>query len=141
LGHGDDAYRRLPTVIEGLIGHKVVQASCFGAHNAVLTDKGLVFMWGSGTVRLSLDLPVRDSNPGAMWCAVQQDGKLGQGDNESHFAPVLVRTLEGTGVKSIACGYDFTAALTVEGHLFTCTILRFSCKPIYEPVDVSLQRG
>jgi alpha-tubulin suppressor-like RCC1 family protein len=51
---------------------------------------------------------------------VQKDGQLGQGDNESHFAPVLVRALEGTGVKSIACGYDFTAALTVEGHLFTC---------------------
>lgn len=83
-------------MIEGLKGKKVVQATCFGAHNAVLTDAGQVFMWGSGT-----------------------DGKLGQGDNESHFAPVLVRALEDKGIKSIQCGYDFAAAINVEGHLFT----------------------
>jgi alpha-tubulin suppressor-like RCC1 family protein len=52
----------------------------------------------------------------------QQDGKLGQGDNESHFAPVLVRALEDKGIKSIQCGYDFAAAINVEGHLFTCTL-------------------
>lgn len=56
LGHGDDAYRRLPTMVEGLKGKKVVQATCFGAHNAVLTDVGQVFMWGSGTVRHSPSL-------------------------------------------------------------------------------------
>jgi alpha-tubulin suppressor-like RCC1 family protein len=50
LGHGDDAYRRLPTLIEGLQGKVVVKATCVGAHNAVLTSEGQVFMWGSGTV-------------------------------------------------------------------------------------------
>jgi E3 ubiquitin-protein ligase HERC2 len=51
-----------------------------------------------------------------------QDGKLGQGDNENHFAPVLVQALEGKGITSIACGYDFAAAINVDGHLFTCTL-------------------
>lgn len=54
LGHGDDAYRRLPTRIEALKGKKVLHASCLGAHNAVLTDDRQIFMWGSGTVRLIL---------------------------------------------------------------------------------------
>jgi hypothetical protein len=35
---------------------------------------------------------------------------------------VLVRALEGKGIKSIQCGYDFAAAINVEGHLFTCTL-------------------
>ncbi len=37
LGHGDEAYRRLPTLIESLKEEKVVQASCLGAHTAALT--------------------------------------------------------------------------------------------------------
>lgn len=48
-----------------------------------------------------------------------QDGKLGQGDEQSHNAPVPVR-FDGKNVKSVVCGYDFTAALTEEGYLFTC---------------------
>jgi alpha-tubulin suppressor-like RCC1 family protein len=51
-------------MIEGLKSKKVVQATCFGAHNAVLTDAGQVFMWGSGTVRRSPSLTTSSEGNG-----------------------------------------------------------------------------
>lgn len=97
LGHGDEAYQRLPKRIDALKDHRVTQITTFGAHSGVLTDKAQVWMWGSG-----------------------KDGRLGQGDDKNHSIPVKVTFPDSSQkVTQLVCGFDFTTALTNQGQLYT----------------------
>ncbi|KAL6843932.1 hypothetical protein ACP4OV_026503 [Aristida adscensionis] len=75
--------------VEGLLKTEFVkQISSGSSHVAVLTSNGKVFTWGKGS-----------------------EGQLGLGDYVNRSSPTLVVALEGRHVESIACGYNFTAAV------------------------------
>ena len=69
LGLGDKAgaSKLRPTKVEGLEGHRVVEASCGGTHTVVVTDEGRIFIWGRGSF-----------------------GRLGTGTEKNYFRPVEV---------------------------------------------------
>ena len=46
-------------------------------------------------------------------------GKLGLGNSTAKSTPAKVEGMCGQGVKKVACGTQFTVALTRDGRLFT----------------------
>lgn len=67
LGEKGGASKLTPRRVEGLEGHRVVEASCGGTHTLVVTAEGRMFIWGRGSF-----------------------GRLGTGNEQNHFAPVEV---------------------------------------------------
>ncbi|KAE9006580.1 hypothetical protein PR003_g16815 [Phytophthora rubi] len=97
LGHGDMRDRAVPRKVMSLLRESVVNASCGGAHTAVLTAKGTVFTFGRG-----------------------RNGRLGLGDNKWRDTPhPIVGFPQGTRISQVVCGWNFTAALDREGNIFT----------------------
>ncbi|CAI5713012.1 unnamed protein product [Peronospora effusa] len=97
LGHGDMRDRAVPRKVMSLLRESVVNASCGGAHTAVLTAKGTVYMFGRG-----------------------RNGRLGLGDNKWRDTPhPIVRFPKGTCISHVVCGWNFTAALDRQGNIFT----------------------
>ena len=68
LGDKSGASKLRPTLVERLVGLRVVEASCGGTHTVVVTDEGRIFIWGRGSF-----------------------GRLGTGTERNHFSPVEVK--------------------------------------------------
>ncbi|XP_073099233.1 PH, RCC1 and FYVE domains-containing protein 1 isoform X1 [Elaeis guineensis] len=80
---------KLPCLVEDkLVGESVGEVACGSYHVAVLTTRSKVYTWGKGA-----------------------NGRLGHGDLEDRKTPTLVEALKDRGVKHIACGANFTAAI------------------------------
>ena len=57
---------------------------------------------------------------GHVWsCGDGDYGKLGRGGSDSCKSPQLVERLKGQYVVQVHCGLQFSAAVTVDGKLFT----------------------
>jgi hypothetical protein len=90
------------SVERALFGARVVKISCGGAHHAALTglfaipDSGYVYTWGNG-----------------------QDGRLGHDSSLSESEPRVVLALLDYKVADVSAGGAHTAAVTVDGSLFT----------------------
>ncbi|KAG7389827.1 hypothetical protein PHYBOEH_007222 [Phytophthora boehmeriae] len=97
LGHGDMRDRAVPRKVMSLLRENIINASCGGAHTAVLTAKSTVFTFGRG-----------------------RNGRLGLGDNKWRDTPHQIVALpQGTRITHVVCGWNFTAALDREGSVFT----------------------
>jgi alpha-tubulin suppressor-like RCC1 family protein len=94
--NGGEGARQLPSIMEPLLGLKVVQVCCGGQHAAVLTAEGHIMTWGRGRF-----------------------GRLGHGDHQNCDAPTLVERLRDIKCVKIACGFAYTAVVTQHGHLYT----------------------
>lgn len=96
LGHGTSDDKLLPTQVQALAGHSVVDVALGSgdSHSLCVTDEGTVFAWGDGDF-----------------------GKLGNGSCAGSSAPVQVESLPM--VSRVFCGSQFSVALTFDGHVFT----------------------
>eukprot|EP00941_MAST-03F_sp_MAST-3F-sp1_P005053 g5053.t1 len=96
LGHGDNAWKYVPRLVEALRGKQISQVTCGSYHTAAVTVDGKLFTWGGGMY-----------------------GKLGHGDETGHSTPCLVETLVGKTIVQIACGSRHTVALRMDGEVYT----------------------
>eukprot|EP01094_Clydonella_sp_ATCC50884_P028437 TRINITY_DN8529_c0_g1_i1.p1 TRINITY_DN8529_c0_g1~~TRINITY_DN8529_c0_g1_i1.p1 ORF type:complete len:632 (+),score=133.57 TRINITY_DN8529_c0_g1_i1:274-1896(+) len=97
LGHGHERDRFTPSLVSALKGKKVIQVACGDYHTGALLEGGQVFMWGKAA-----------------------NGRLGHGDEgEIEAAPRQVEALRDLPVVHIACGYVSSAAVTIDGTVFT----------------------
>jgi RCC1 and BTB domain-containing protein len=75
---------------------KVVFVAAHQSHTACITEDEDAYTWGNG-----------------------KKGKLGHGDERSHFTPKLVEGLAGKKVKELACGGHHTLVRTEDGRVFS----------------------
>ena len=51
LGHGDKQHQYTPKRVENLVGVRLKQSACGGAHTAVCSESGEVYTFGKGECR------------------------------------------------------------------------------------------
>ncbi len=95
LGHGNSKDQHTPALVKALEGINVEQIAAGQAHALALTEDGRVFSWGSG-----------------------EFGRLGHGDASNMDTPTQIVAFAEETVNSIACGNNFSAAVSNNG-LFT----------------------
>ncbi|XP_057857304.1 uncharacterized protein LOC131066540 isoform X2 [Cryptomeria japonica] len=99
LGYGDaigivDVIQ--PRIVKGTRDFHFVRVACGAAHSLALTGSGEVYSFGQGTF-----------------------GALGSGNREISSTPIHIDELWGLGIIQIACGENHSAALSVDGQVFT----------------------
>ncbi|HAT50861.1 MAG TPA: hypothetical protein DCS88_11065, partial [Alphaproteobacteria bacterium] len=129
LGTGNKVSAKGPGRVRTLEGVFIEKVVC-GNHTAALSDKGELYIWGTGPFgekllpwRISTPVPLRDLDIGGCFGAAidlskhvwtwgtNASGELGQGDFKQRKAPTLVPSLGKKSVRSIACGSNFVVAL------------------------------
>lgn len=97
LGHGDEADRCVPTLVEALSVNHVTFVACGGHHSATISDAGGQLMtWGGGAF-----------------------GKLGHGNRLAQTSPKLVTALQNKKLVQASLGPHHSAALTQKGEVYT----------------------
>lgn len=87
LGHGSDAPIRKPTLVEGLIGKKIVHVAVGALHCLAVTETGQVYAWGDN-----------------------DHGQQGNSTTTVNRKPALVHGLEGYKITKVACGSSHSIA-------------------------------
>lgn len=106
LGHGNKESLYVPSMIESLCPHKIMYIECGGYHNAAVSEKGEVWVWGRGDVnQLGID-----------FFHLQKD-QIGF----VSLNPVKIQDLaqENVFIKSVACGEAHTLLLDSEGKIYS----------------------
>jgi alpha-tubulin suppressor-like RCC1 family protein len=149
LGRGSTESTAEPGLVVGLQGQHVVQVACGEAHSAAITKEGRLYVWGSSNdgqvgirgARGSYSSPMKiDAVVGVrvmeVACGARHTmaltdggqvlswgrgghGRLGHGGAACEDAPRHVEGLRGVDVVHIAAGGMHSAAVSVDGLLYT----------------------
>ncbi|XP_052796353.1 E3 ubiquitin-protein ligase HERC2-like isoform X2 [Mya arenaria] len=87
LGHGSDAHVRRPTLVEGLVGKKIVHVAVGALHCLAVTENGQVYAWGDN-----------------------DHGQQGNSTTTVNRKPALGHGLEGYKITKVACGSSHSIA-------------------------------
>lgn len=130
LGLGNKRSTNIPTKIKDFDQHKIVKIAC-GHHSAALTEKGEIYIWGTGVFGEYLS-PLRYSQNGHVYkdiavgaffgSAIDErgnvwtwgsnaSGELGLGDFEPRVYPFMNIFLQNKRVSKLCCGSSFVVAL------------------------------
>lgn len=148
-GKVNDELRRVPKLVKSLAVYSVVQVSCGGRHCIALTSECLITTWGAnnfgqlglgckGGVRDTPEfltclqgIPVAQVVAGGNHCFTlsvsgaihawgrNSFGQLGLNDQTDRLTPTACRSLRNQKIKYMSCGEDHSAALTIDGRVFT----------------------
>ena len=97
LGHSDLKDKIMPRVLDELRGVRLVDAACGTGHTLVVSEEGDVWSWG--------------------WNSKGQCG-LPYG-TDAVCVPTLLGSLQGKGVRAVACGAAHSLAVTQRGEVLT----------------------
>eukprot|EP00276_Gloeochaete_wittrockiana_P002422 CAMPEP_0184673504 /NCGR_PEP_ID=MMETSP0308-20130426/86719_1 /TAXON_ID=38269 /ORGANISM="Gloeochaete witrockiana, Strain SAG 46.84" /LENGTH=980 /DNA_ID=CAMNT_0027121001 /DNA_START=111 /DNA_END=3050 /DNA_ORIENTATION=+ len=95
LGNGQAETGDQPQVVRSLLEANIRQVACGKVHSAAITDKGVLYTWGTG------------------------GSFLGHGSDQPSSVPKLVEGLRSVSIKQVACGNSYTAALSDDGEVWT----------------------
>lgn len=91
-----------PRRIDALLHESIVSVACSKYHSLALSKEGSVFSWGHG-----------------------RGGRLGQGDEASHLAPMIINSLLTHKVVFLAASENHSLVVTNEGVVFSWGSDRF----------------
>lgn len=134
LGCGSKTGARFPVRVRSLEGVFMEKVAC-GNHTAGLSDKGELYLWGTGPFgekllpwKVPLPTPLRDLEVGGCFGAAidaskrvwtwgtNSSGELGHGDFSQRRTPTLIASINKRHIKTIACGANFVVALGADVH-------------------------
>ncbi|XP_065053483.1 uncharacterized protein LOC135682495 isoform X2 [Rhopilema esculentum] len=146
LGHGEETEEVIPRVVEALLGRDVRQVACGTEHMLAVTSAGELFSWGCGRGGKLGHGDIQDRFTPLRVGALSEEKVVGISCHELHSAVVtaegnlyvwgraepylgfktnarkqtLPRKIEDlSNVTQVACGLDFTIALTADSQLYS----------------------
>ena len=96
LGLGDSEDKMVPSLVQELTGHNIVEIATGKSHSLFLTSEGKVLACGSN-----------------------EKGQLGQGKKTSKLETPKLIAHEGADIVSVACGAEFSVILDKDGKVWT----------------------
>ena len=99
LGHGDELDELRPRKVEALaaMGVRISMVAAGRLHSVALSEAGAVYSWGAA-----------------------DDGRLGHGaGTDAEWLPRPIASLGGRRICEVACVWDHTLALTMDGVVFS----------------------
>lgn len=90
LGHGNSDDKSIPTLVNALKTHKIIDVACGDTHTLCVSDQGKVFAFGDSDF-----------------------GKLGIGATNGSQVPILVESL--SNIRNVYCGSHFSMAVSYDG--------------------------
>ncbi|XP_057294266.1 uncharacterized protein LOC130622774 [Hydractinia symbiolongicarpus] len=148
LGHGEETEELVPRVVEALLGRDVRQVACGTEHTLAVTGTGEIFGWGSGRGgKLGMNniqdryMPLQIgallekqvvsiacselhsavvTSTGELFTFGRAGPRLGYTiKDRKQSVPLKVEALSDQNIIKVACGLEFTIALTSDGKLFS----------------------
>lgn len=147
LGHGEEEEELVPRVIEALLGRDIRQVACGHEHTLAVSVTGEVFSMGSGRGGKLGDgihdryMPLKIgslaemkiiavscselhsavvTSSGELYTFGRTGPRLGYStEGRKQAVPKQVESLKGHEIKDVACGLEFTLALTKDGKVYS----------------------
>eukprot|EP00656_Telonema_subtile_P053442 TRINITY_DN7756_c0_g1_i3.p1 TRINITY_DN7756_c0_g1~~TRINITY_DN7756_c0_g1_i3.p1 ORF type:complete len:361 (-),score=88.77 TRINITY_DN7756_c0_g1_i3:8-1090(-) len=155
----------MPRRVKGLNDHFIMQVACGSFHTAAITEFGQLYTWGQGSrgqlghknnmdqceAKLVDSLFSNRSvlvdcghvhtmcllnNGDVVSFGGNSSGQLGHGDKEDESTPKLIASLTGEVIRTIACGFQHSAAV----NSYTCLLYTSDAADEEDSVDLGGRR-
>lgn len=122
LGHGDVKPQPVPKIIDHLTKVNVVAVKVLASfdHMLLLSDKGELWSWGAGAYgETAQNSSLRKMVPHPVLFAPSNVESNGHAENGTTLASSAPTSTPPAVFADIAVGYQFSAAITTDGDLYT----------------------